>query len=61
MEGLLDFEVSSRPLFESGEPAGRAAKEFPRQMLKSSRRAARPRLERKLAAIVAADVVATVA
>lgn len=56
MEGPADFEVSSRPLPECGEPAGRASSEFP-QMRKRSRRVATPRLERKLAAIAAADVV----
>jgi class 3 adenylate cyclase len=57
MEGPADFEVSSRRLPEYEEPTGHAPSEFPRQMRKRPRRAATPRLRRKLAAIVAADVV----
>ena len=57
MEGLTDFEVPSRPLLERGERPLRTSIGRAKQWRKSSRRAARPRLERKLAAIVAADVV----
>ena len=57
MEGLSDFEVPSRPLLEWGEQPRRTSIGRPKEWPKSSRAAARPRLERKLAAIVAADVV----
>jgi class 3 adenylate cyclase len=57
MEGLTDFEVPSRPLLEPVEWAGRASIACAEQRQRRSRRAARPRLERRLAAIVAADVV----
>ena len=57
MEGLTDFEVPSRPLLEWGERPRRTSIGRPKQWRKSSRRAASPRLERRLAAIVAADVV----
>jgi adenylate cyclase len=57
MEGLSDFEVPWRPLVECGERPERASIGRAKEWRKSSRRAARPRLERKLAAIVAADVV----
>jgi class 3 adenylate cyclase len=57
MEGLSDFEVPSRPLLDWGEQPRRTAIGRPNQWRKRSRRAAPPRLERKLAAIVAADVV----
>jgi class 3 adenylate cyclase len=57
MEGLADFEVPSRPLLEPEGWAGRTSIGCAKQWQRRSRRAARPRLERKLAAIVAADVV----
>lgn len=57
MEALTDFEVRSRPLLERGERPQRTSIGRAKQWRKSSRRTARPRLERKLAAIVAADVV----
>ena len=57
MEALTDFEVRSRPLLERGERPQRTSIGCAKQWRKSSRRTARPRLERKLAAIVAADVV----
>jgi adenylate cyclase len=57
MEGLTDFEVPSRPLLEPGEWAGRTSIGCAEQRQRRSRRAARRRLERKLAAIVALDVV----
>jgi adenylate cyclase len=57
MEGLSDFEVPSRPLLEWGEQPRRTSIGRPKERRKSSRSAAPPRLERKLAAIVAADVV----
>ncbi|HKN27700.1 MAG TPA: adenylate/guanylate cyclase domain-containing protein [Roseiarcus sp.] len=57
MKGLTDFEVLSSPFFYSGERPQRLSVESASRLRKSSRRAARPRLERKLAAIVAADVV----
>lgn len=57
MEGLTDFEVPSRPLLERGEGPLRTSSGCAKQWRKSSRPTARPLLERKLAAIVAADVV----
>jgi adenylate cyclase len=56
MEGLADFEVPSHPLVEPGEGARRTSIGRAKQWLERSRRVARPRLERRLAAIVAADV-----
>jgi class 3 adenylate cyclase len=53
MEGLADFEVSSSPPLECRELASGS----PRQWRKRSRRAASPRFDRRLAAIVVADVV----
>jgi class 3 adenylate cyclase len=57
MEGLTDFEVPSRLLLEPSEWAGGTSIGCAKQWQRRSHRAARPRLERKLAAIVAADVV----
>jgi class 3 adenylate cyclase len=53
MEGLADIEVSSSPLLDCGELASGS----PRQWQRRSRRAASPRFDRRLAAIVVADVV----
>ena len=57
MKGPTDFEVLSSPFFYSGERPQRLSVESASRLRKSSRRAAPPRFERKLAAIVAADVV----
>jgi class 3 adenylate cyclase len=57
MKGPTDFEVLSSPFFYSGERPQRLSVGSASRLRKSSRRAARPRFERKLAAIVAADVV----
>ena len=57
MEGLTDFEAPSRRLPEGREQPWRESSEPAVQLRMASRTPARPRLERKLAAVVAADVV----
>ena len=57
MEGLTEFDIPWRPLVEAGERPQHTSIERAKEWRNSARRTARPRLERKLAAIVAVDVV----
>ncbi len=57
MVGLTDFEIPSPRLSEPGQWPRRTSIGRPKQRRKRSRRTSRARFDRKLAAIVAADVV----